>query len=416
MTSRSISSLSNSVVQTLRECRKATLALFEDVDYDTFCRQAHPDFSPIGWHLGHIAYTEALWVLQRYAGEPPIRGDHRLFAQDGLLKRDRVHLPAIAEVVDYMDTIRSRVLTYLEVAPLEKQERLWRWLIQHESQHAETIAIVLALSQLPTEPNTDATTDWINETNCSASEGDMVLIEASYFEQGSDSIDAMDNERPVQQVYLENYWIDRYPVTCQEYRLFIQAEGYRDRQWWSEEGWNWLQATQTQFPLYWTDDPVYGTHPVCGVSWYEASAYARFVGKRLPTESEWEKAASWNSTAQTRLTYPWGNAEPERTHCNHQHGIGRTTPVDRYPQGQSPWGCFDMLGNVWEWTATWFVGYSNFECFPYAGYSQTYFDNAHRVLKGGSWATRRWAMRNSFRNWYHPHVQQVFAGFRCAKS
>ncbi|NDJ17325.1 SUMF1/EgtB/PvdO family nonheme iron enzyme [Myxacorys almedinensis] len=421
MTLRSISSLSSaSLIQTIQACRHATLALFEDVDYEIFCRQAHPDFSPIGWHLGHIAYTEALWILQRLAGYPPVFSEyHCLFAQDGLSKCDRVYLPPIAEVVDYLDTVRSKVLTYLDSAPFEHQERLWRWLLQHESQHAETIAMVLALTQA-----TDKRSILITQTPDRAEggsgdlsraiAGEMVFVEAGYFEQGNDAVDAIDNERPIQSVYLEDYWIDRYPVTCRDYRFFIQAGGYDDPRWWSEEAWKWLQTSQTRHPLYWVDDPRNDDHPVCGVSWYEANAYAQFVEKRLPTEAEWEKAASWNPTLQERLLYPWGHEEPEQTRCNHQHLVGMTTPVDRYPQGQSAYGCFDMLGNVWEWTATWFGSYPGFKGFPYASYSQTYFDAAHRVLKGGSWATRRWAMRNAFRNWYHPHVQQVFAGFRCA--
>jgi formylglycine-generating enzyme required for sulfatase activity len=100
--------------------------------------------------------------------------------------------------------------------------------------------------------------------------------------------------------------------------------------------------------------------------------------------------------------------------CNHNHLVGQTTPVNHYPSGKSPSGCYDMLGNVWEWTSSWFNGYDGFEHYPYRGYSQAYFDNQHRVLRGGSWATRSWAMRSTFRNWYHPHVREVLAGFRCA--
>jgi len=335
----------------MQQCRSKTLSLIQLLDYEAFCTQAHPDFSPIGWHLGHIAYTEALWILQRCAGYPPVFPEyHRLFAQDGMPKCDRVRLPEISVVLNYLETVRSKVFDYLAIAPLDQQERLWKWLLQHECQHAETISIVLALLgnslNLPTVQNQK-----------------MLLIPAGSFIQGSDAIEAQDNERPPHEVCLKEYWIDRYPVTNREYRSFIAAEGYQNSTWWTPEGWEWLQRNHVQRPLYQGSDDS----PVCGVSWYEADAYSKFVGKRLPTEAEWEKAAQFQN----------------------------------------------MLGEVWQWTTTWFEAYPNFESYPYPGYSQTYFDRAHRVLKGGSSVTFPWAMRNSFRNWYYPHVREIFSGFRC---
>ncbi|MCJ8280089.1 MAG: formylglycine-generating enzyme family protein, partial [Rivularia sp. ALOHA_DT_140] len=147
---------------------------------------------------------------------------------------------------------------------------------------------------------------------------------------------------------------------------------------------------------------------------YEAEAYAKFVGKRLPTEAEWEKAASWDEESKSRRIYPWGDKKPTSEYCNHNNIHNQTTPVNAYPLGQSAYGLYDTLGNVWEWTTSWFDAYQGFQHYPYKGYSQVYFDNQHKVLKGGSWATRPWALRSSFRNWYHPGVRQMFAGFRCA--
>jgi ergothioneine biosynthesis protein EgtB len=336
----------------MQQCRSRTLNLVRSLDYETFCTQAHPDFSPIGWHFGHIAYTEALWILQRCAGYPPVMPEYaRLFAQDGLPKRDRVKLPAIETVIEYLDSVRSKVLNYLAIAPLDQQERLWKWLLQHECQHAETISIVLALLNQPP-----------NFKRVDAQETGMRLIPAGSFIQGSNAIEAQDNEQPQHEVYLEDYWIDRNPVSGAEYRSFMQSGGYQNSRWWTAAGWEWVQANQIEAPRYWSEN-----HPVSGVSWYEADAYARFVGKRLPTEAEWEKAAAYQN----------------------------------------------MLGEVWQWTATWFEGYPHFESYPYPGYSQIYFDRAHRVLKGGSGATFSWSVRNSFRNWYYPHVREIFSGFRC---
>jgi ergothioneine biosynthesis protein EgtB len=354
----------------MEQCRQHTLSLFTNIDHDTFCRQAHPDFSPIGWHLGHIAYTEGLWLLEHLAGAAPQLPEYRrLFAADVLPKRDRVNLPPLSEVQTYLAVIREKVLIYLEAAPLAEQQRLWLWLLQHESQHGETIAIVLAL-QGRRWPEGER-----QRAAGSRQQGDMIRVPAGEFELGSESLWALDNERPVQRIYLEDFWIDRAPIACGEYRQFMVAGGYENARWWSKQGWAWLQANSITQPLYWNDDAAWDDRPVCGVNWYEAEAYAQFVGKRLPTEAEWEKAMR---------SFP------------HLH----SAPGDR----------------VWEWTSTWFAGYPEFEAYPYRGYSQAYFDGQHRVLRGGSWVTQPWGLRPTFRNWYYPHVREIFAGFRCAAS
>jgi len=441
--SNSLQDRRQQIKQQMEACRLATLALFQTVDYDTFCQQAHPDFSPIGWHLGHIAYTEALWLLEHLSGLPPQYPQYRrLFAADSLPKAERVYLPDLAEVQAYLSTVRNATFAYLETAPLDEQERLWRWLLQHESQHGETIAIVLALikrqkakgkrqraeesgqpsalsrqlktqnSKLKTAPS--APLPLSLPTPHSPLPTPQICIPAGSFECGNESIEALDNERPVHRVYVETYWIDRTPATCKQYQVFMSAGGYQEPRWWSEEGWAWLQLAQVIQPLYWSDAPDCANHPVCGVSWYEADAYARFVGKRLPTEAEWEKAASWNPIVKQRQTYPWGKAEPSEHDCNCNHAVGQTTPVGAYPAGAGPFGCDDLLGNVWEWTNSWFDRYTGFEAYPYRGYSEAYFDGQHRILKGGSWATQPSSLRCTFRNWYHPYVREIFAGFRCA--
>lgn len=405
--------------QQLAQSRVATLALFEGVDQQTFCYQAHPDFSPIGWHLGHIGFVEAHWLLERCAGLPTVVPTYRrLFVADGLPKAERTNLPTLAQTCDYLLNIRVQVLRYLEEAPLDQQEWLWRWLIQHEAQHAETITWVLQLQRRGLSwlsQFSSPSRQQLQQSSEAGTTAEMVLVKAGYSEQGNNAISALDNEKSLHRVYLESYWIDRYPVSRQQYQVFIRAGGYNNPQWWSSEGWAWLQANPVSQPLYW-DTAVADDHPACGVSWYEAEAYAHFAEKRLPTEAEWEKAASWDAVVTKQQTYPWGEAEATAQRCNHNHNVGQTTPVDQYSKGQSPYGCYDMLGNVWEWTATWFYPYEGFASYPYAGYSMPYFDNQHRVLKGGSWATRSSVLRSAFRNWYHPSVRQHFAGFRCARS
>ena len=381
----------------LQSCRRHTLALCADLTPAEFYLQSHLEFSPIGWHLGHIAYTESLWTAERLGQRVDTPPAYRqLFDAEGLPKAERQNLPSPAETIAYLAVVRERTERCLRSLGSEADRRLWHWLIQHESQHIETISMVLAMHRLSGRTCASGP----SKIDCAPTETEMVLVEAGEFYQGSDRLNAIDNERSAHPVYLESYYLDRTPVTCAQYCQFIEAGGYCTEKWWSPSGWRWQQLAQVEAPLYWQADAPFESHPVCGVSWYEAEAYARFVGKRLPTEGEWEKAAGGCDTLA----------------CNHSHQTGSTMPVGRYSQGASAEGCLDMLGNAWEWTDTWFDPYPGFKAFPYEGYSSTYFDGEHRVLKGGSWATPRWVLRHSFRNWYHPHRRELFAGFRCAAS
>ena len=443
MISKSIQSSKEAIYHDLQQCRRGTFKLFADIDYDTFCRQAHPDFSPVGWHLGHIAYTEDLWLLQRCAELKPVFPEyHQLFAADILPKEQRVFLPALPEVELYLDAVRKKVLDYLEVAPIDQQERLWRFIIQHESQHCETVAFVLQMQRKEGRLATSNVRDLTDVTDRGKEPEERLITDSQLpitnsqlpipnyqlpitdsaieipggeFYMGSDAAEALDNERSRHLCYLEAYAIDRYPVTCRQYRDFMTSGGYQNPDWWSVEGWEWLKVHLVDRPLYWSENPAFNNHPVCGVSWYEAEAYCNFTGKRLPSEAEWEKAASWDAANQTYRIYPWGESQPNASLCNHSNNLASTSPVDAFPKGASAIGCCDMLGNVWEWTASTFDAYPGFESYPYKGYSQVYFDGEHRVLKGGSWATFSQAMRSSFRNWYYPGVRQIIAGFRCAK-
>lgn len=398
-------------------CRDSTLSLVQGLTETEFCQQAHTAFSPVGWHLGHIAFTESLWLLEQLQRSPcPYPQYQKLFAADGLPKAERENLPDLPTILAFMGDIRDRTLAYLEIAPLDQQLRLWRWLLQHESQHAETASYLLTLHRWPTTAATQPP-DVFDSSPLPAwgpaSTDGMVFIPGGDLRLGADTTEALDNERPSYIVHVEDFWIDQAPVTVADYAEFIAAGGYHNSQWWHPDGWLWRQRDQITQPLYWSTESTFASTPVCGVSWYEADAYACFVGKRLPTEAEWERAARWHPTQQTLQPMPWGNERLSDRHGNFGARHGGVTPVGQFPDGRSATGCVDLLGNVWEWTNTWFEGYPGFQAFPYHGYSQAYFDRAHRVLRGGSWATRPWALRPTFRNWYHPHVQQVFAGFRC---
>jgi iron(II)-dependent oxidoreductase len=237
---------------------------------------------------------------------------------------------------------------------------------------------------------------------------------------------AYDNERPRHRVALGEYRIGRAPVSNAEYMEFVEAGGYRMRELWSDAGWAFVTEQGIGAPKHWTrdDDGMWWTRamdhvervnprrPLTHVCWHEAEAYCRWAGYRLPTEAEWEKAAAWDpATGESRI-YPWGDDEPTERHANLDQLGFMAAEIGAYPAGTSAVGCHQMIGDVWEWTASDFVGYPGYEMFPYDEYSQVFFGSDYKVLRGGSWATRPGAIRNTFRNWDFPIRRQIFSGFR----
>jgi iron(II)-dependent oxidoreductase len=257
----------------------------------------------------------------------------------------------------------------------------------------------------------------------------MVRFEGGPVEIGTDDRSAAyDNERSRHEVELVPFWIDVTPVTNGEFAEFIAAGGYRDPAHWSEAGWEWVRQAGIGAPKYWESvdgewvtrsmdrtGPADPLHPVCHVSYYEAEAFARFAGKRLPNEVEWEAAASWDPVTGAKRGFPWGEQAPSKHLANIDQLTFGTAPVGSYSQNVSPIGCYGMIGDVWEWTTSPLSPYPGFESFPYPEYSEAFFGPEYRVLRGGSWATRPGVIRNTFRNWDYPIRRQIFSGFRCAR-
>lgn len=256
----------------------------------------------------------------------------------------------------------------------------------------------------------------------------MVTVPTGIFAMGApwESF-AYDNEYPAHTIDLPAFKLDRLLTTNEEYANFIEAGGYERREFWSDEGWTKRTEENWTCPYYWRkvdsrwhvrsmfeENLMEPAHPVTGVSWYEAEAYARFMQKRLPTEAEWEKAASWDAAGNRKRRFAWGDELPTPARCNYGNQLWHTTAAGAYPAGASYYGCMDMTGNVWEWTGDPFEGYAGFEPFPYREYSETWFDGDHRVLKGGSWSTSASVLRTSFRNFFRRHFRIAFAGIRCA--
>lgn len=433
-TSLSQSPTHDAIRAELEETRERTLLLVSDLSNEDLTRQHSDLMSPIVWDLAHIAHFEELWLTRNLDGPIEFVEMPGLFnpMENPRNVRGSLELPDLADCVDLMARIRERVLNRLNGVDFKSGSALARdgfvyhLVIQHEAQHNETMLQTLQLKlgepyQPPARRELPRRGPEITDSEV-AFPGGVVTI-------GTDRrVDTYDNERPQHSVQLDPFYIDAFPVTNGAYLEFINEDGYRRPELWTDQGAAWLSETGAKSPAYWTmrdgtwrvrtmdrEGPVELDHPVCHVSYYEAEAFARFVGKRLPTEQEWEVAALWDPANDCTRAFPWGNepADPNRANID-QLGFG-TAPVGSYPQGVSPLGCHGMIGDVWEWTSSWFTGYPGFEAYPYPEYSEAFFGSDYRVLRGGSWATRPSAIRGTFRNWDYPIRRQIFSGFRCAR-
>ncbi len=240
---------------------------------------------------------------------------------------------------------------------------------------------------------------------------EMIVIPAGEFWMGSaeDDAEARDNEKPRHQVFVDTFEIDKDPVTSARWKRFMDAGGYREQSYWSTEGWKWRSERKVTQPDSWEAANFRRPdQPVVGVSWYEAEAFCRWAGKRLPTEAEWEKAARGTDARK----YPWGN-EWDSTRVNRNESkIGKTTPVGQYPNGASPYGVRDMTGNGWEWAADWFDA-SYYRQSPKRN-PEGPDSGQYRVLRGGAWNFNPIFLRAAFRDNYAPATRNSYIGVRCA--
>jgi len=413
----------------LAEARERTLSLVAPVSEEGLDRVHSPLMSPLVWDLGHIAAFEDLWLCQRAGGLAPLRPElSQVYdaAETPRTGRGDISYLRRDAALEYMYDVRERALGVLERVDMSARgDRLnangfvWEMLVQHEHQHNETMLQTLQLA----EPGLYAPARRTIE--CAPVPGpEAVEIPAGRFRMGDPGQGfAYDNERPCHELELPAYRIDRTPVTNGHYALFVEDGGYARRELWSAAGWRWRELERAERPLYWTAhgqerrfdrlDPIDPHMPVMHVSFHEAEAYARWAGKRLPSEAEWEKAASWDAGEGRARRYPWGEDPPTPERANLDQlafGPAHVGVLD----GATPAGVVSLLGDCWEWTASDLTGYPGFAPFPYREYSEVFFGEGHRVLRGGSWATRPSVARNTFRNWDLPERRQIFAGFRCA--
>ncbi|KKD07751.1 ergothioneine biosynthesis protein EgtB [Streptomyces sp. WM6386] len=418
---------------TLTTARDRTTLLTSCVEDPDLTAQHSPLMSPLVWDLAHIGNQEELWLLRGVAGReamrPEIDGLYDAFEHP---RAERPKLPLLPpdEARRYAAEVRGRVLDLLEGTAfhgtrLTEAGFAFGMIAQHEQQHDETMLITHQLRTGPqalTAPDPAPAPLYTGPAE--------VLVPGGPFMMGtSDEPWALDNERPAHRREVAPFYIDTAPVTNEAYQEFIEDGGYWLDQWWAPAGWDYIRQHNIDAPLFWRRDgnqwlrrrfgvteTVPPDEPVVHVSWYEADAYARWARRRLPTEAEWEKAARHDPTTDRSMRYPWGDADPAPEHANLGQRHLRPAPAGSYPEGESPLGVRQLIGDVWEWTASDFQPYPGFEAFPYKEYSEVFFGPEHKVLRGGSFAVDAVACRGTFRNWDYPIRRQIFSGFRTARS
>ena len=361
--------------------------IVSQIPEEHYNKQFHTDLSPLGWHLGHCIFIELYWIREQCLHDPVDDSLKSLYFPELSYKPSRgTVLPEKTELLAWAGQTQSKNRDLLEPLLSDKNKNallennfILHFLIQHYSQHIETMHMVLTERQIQLDP-VNISIDKKEKQSTISSE--FKQIEARLYEVGSNNKElSYDNERPLLSIELKQFSISSLPVSNREYKQFMEDDGYSKKGYWSEKGWAWINENQFKHPHHWRSDNsnYYGINhngafmiddkqPVYGLSFYEAEAYANWKGGRLPHEHEWEIAASNNYLQQTGL--------------------------------------------VWEWCSNTFHPYNDFKAYPYKGYSVPYFDDEHYVLRGGSRYTKARIKRPSFRNYYTADKRHIFAGLR----
>ncbi|HSD48000.1 MAG TPA: ergothioneine biosynthesis protein EgtB [Pyrinomonadaceae bacterium] len=422
-----------SIIDLYKQVRARTMEIVAPLEIEDYVIQTAEFMSPPRWHIGHTSWFFET-VLQAHKRGYKVYSDDFLFyfnsyyegfgARIERPKRGTKSRPTVRETVAYRHHIDEQMLDFLRSAD-ESVLSLVRLGLEHEMQHQELL--VYDIKHLLCDQFQPRMTPLPKPQK--KVEG-MVEVEGGLFRLGYEGTDfSWDNEKPAHQVFLQDFQIDRALVTNGDYLQFIRDGGYQNFRWWFSEGWETVKREQWQAPHYWelhdgewmirdfsglqpaasrSDDPV--SH----VSYYEASAFAKWAGKRLPTEAEWEKAACYDAERKVRQRFPWGDTDPGSGTANlFENGFWSVAPVGAFPEGATADGCQQMIGDVWEWTTSDYVPYPGFKS-EFDEYNDKWFVN-QKVLRGGSFATPRLHIRTTYRNFFHAHERWMLSGFRCAR-
>jgi gamma-glutamyl hercynylcysteine S-oxide synthase len=412
----------------LREARDRTFELIADLSDAQLMVPRAEILNPFEWEAGHVAFFLERFILRDLDGVPSLRADADALFDSAAIAHDTrwdLPLPGRAAVATYLADTRDAVLRRMRERGLDEGAR-YRCLLClfHEDMHAEAFTYMrqtvgypaprLAVARAP------ARKAGPHPGDAHVAGGRFALGAA----RGGGFV--FDNEQWAHDIELAPFGIARACVTQAEFAAFVDDGGYRRRELWSEDGWAWREAEQALHPVYWRrlGDHWQRRHfdnwrdlephrPVIHVNWYEAEAWCRWAWRRLPTEAEWE-AAACGGPAAPKTRFPWGDQPITTERANLDWSRMDTLDVGALPQGDSPVGCRQMTGNVWQWTASPFAPYPGFAPGPYKEYSQPWF-HVRKVLRGGAWMTRGRMLRNTWRNFFQPWRRDVPAGFRtCA--
>lgn len=410
----------------LQDARAQTLALMRGIDGARLLGPKLDIVNPPLWELGHLGWFQEFWCLRRQPGGA--FAPSMLHNGDALYDSSRVAhatrwdlpLPSLAMTLAYIGEVLARVLERL--ARGDAIGYFAELALYHEDMHAEALTY--------TRQTLGYEAPWHKQGMSAEYEANVDIdIGGGDFLLGAcqDGRFVFDNEKWAHPVFVAPFKIARDAVSNRDFLVFVEDGGYREARFWSAPGWQWRLSRQAERPVYWRAvDGVWIERrfdrwlaleleaPAMHVSWHEAQAYCAWADRRLPSEAEWEFAASSLPNSTTKRRYPWGDSAPSMTQANLDSAYGGTVSVAGLPAGDSGWGVRQMIGNVWQWTADSFGPYPGFVADPYQQYSQPWFGN-HRVLRGGCFATRARLIRNTWRNFYTPERNDVFAGFRtCA--
>ena len=424
--------ISNRLIDT----RKRELDLMRDLSDEQMVGQRMRIVEPPIWEFGHVGWFQDKWILQNLDHRKPSdENAEALYNSFKIPNAERWELafPSRGQTFEYITDILEQVIRRLESRdPDDLENYFYNLVLNHEEMHIETMHHIRQTFAYPA-PNLSTKWGDLNaaEVDLDFKMHDVNIPAGTYLLGGTPDLPfVFDNEKWAHPVNVEQYDISVTPVTFAEYQHFVDEGGYQDRSIWSAEGWEWLQQSGQTHPVYWkkNDDgewlwrwfdhwlPLNTFLPMVHVNWYEASAYCKWAGRRLPKEAEWELAASstpkpnWDGFSDEKRWYPWGNTFPQPEHANLNSSMG-IVDVRSYPAGDSAFGLRQMIGNIWEWTADTFEPYPGYVVDPYDTYSEPSFGQ-QKVLRGGCWATRPHVIRNTFRNFYTPDRNNIFAGFR----
>ncbi|MES2562791.1 MAG: selenoneine synthase SenA [Pseudomonadota bacterium] len=421
-----------SLQQMLLDARARTLALVSDLTGAQLMGPQLAIVNPPLWEIGHLAWFQERWCLRQVDGTaqllPSLRPDaDRLYDSAAVAHATRwsLSLPTFDETIKYMQRVLERVLERLANAQSESLAYFTELAALHEEMHCEAFTYTWQTLgyAAPHAQNINAVHAGSNAKGDAELPGGCFMLGAT-----RDAGFVFDNEKWAHEVIVRPYAISRTCVSNQEFLAFVEEGGYTRRECWSETGWRWREMESVSHPLYWRQDgstwrirrfdswaPLVMSAAMVHANWYEADAYCKWAGRRLPSEAEWEYAAAAEpEMREAKRHYPWGEQAPDETRANLFGMHGGVIDVAALAAGDSAWGCRQMIGNVWEWTADAFQPYPGFVVDPYKEYSQPWF-GSHKVLRGGSFATASSLIRNTWRNFYTPERRDIYAGFRtCA--